>query len=220
MEFYEITLKGMKKILDDCKEDMYSDIVGECLKKWQSYKDVMCMLKEFSDNGRFRMFRFKPTDFSSSEQAFWTNQLFGGLVAMMIQLGGLILDGKKVGIDFIRGNFGRPSEVLTGYKCTSCGKFMTSGLDIDKYVSLPIIGKRIADGLENGSLDEEIEIIMSLSAPEIEKERNRTKLRCINTNISMSANKPEICQSCGSKKIQPCRFLKSLKEPVFVPLKS
>ena len=125
MEFYEITLKGMKKILDDCKEETYSEIVGKCLAKWQSDKDVKCMLMEFSDNGRFRTFRFRPTDFSSVEQAFWTNQLFGGLVAMMIQLGGFILDGKTVGIDFIRSNFGRPTDVLTGCKCRSCGKFFT-----------------------------------------------------------------------------------------------
>ena len=220
MEFYEITLKGMKKILDDCKEETYSEIVGKCLAKWQSDKDVKCMLMEFSDNGRFRTFRFRPTDFSSVEQAFWTNQLFGGLVAMMIQLGGFILDGKTVGIDFIRSNFGRPTDVLTGCKCRSCGKFFTSALDIDKYISLPIIAKRIADGLENGSLDEEINIIMSVSAPEIEKERNRAKLRCINTNIIVAEEKPLICQSCGNKKIDLCKFLRSVKAPVFVPLNS
>ena len=220
MEFYEITLKGMKKILDDCKEEQYAEIVGKCIAKWQSDRDVRCMLTEFADNGRFRTFRFRSADFSSAEQAFWTNQLFGGLVAMMIQLGRFILDGKTVGIDFIRSNFGRPTDVLTGYQCKSCGKFFTSALDIDKYVSLPVIGKRIADGLENGSLDDEIDIIMSMSAPEIEKERNRTKLRCINTNITVAEDKPVMCQSCGSKNINPHKFLRSVKAPVFVPLNS
>ena len=84
----------------------------------------------------------------------------------------------------------------------------------------PIIAKRIADGLENGSLDEEINIIMSVSAPEIEKERNRAKLRCINTNIIVAEEKPLICQSCGNKKIDLCKFLRSVKAPVFVPLNS
>ena len=220
MEFYETTLRGMKKILECFHEDFYAGIVEKCIEKWISDKNVMCMLGEFADSGKFRTFKFKPSDFSSDEQAFWTNQLFGGLVAMMIQLGGHILDGKTVTIDFIRKNFGRSSEVLTGTKCTSCGKLFTSALDIDKYVSLPIIAKRIADGLEKGNLDDEIDIILSLSAPETEKERNKTKLRCINTNISVTDTKPVICLSCGSRKLSSCRFLRSVKAPVFVPLNS
>lgn len=221
MQFYETTLKGMKKVLDEFNEDYYSGIVEKCIAKWQSDKNVTCMLEEFSDNGRFRTFKFKPSDFSSAEQALWTNQLFGGLVAMMIQLGGYIIDGKTIGIDFIRSNFGRPSEVLTGLKCTSCGKFRTSSVDIDKYISLPVIAGRIADGLEKGNLDEDIDMIISVSAPEIEKERNKAKLRCVNTNILVtdSANMA-FCTSCGNKKLSPCRFLTSMKAPVFVPLNS
>jgi len=218
MQFYETSLRGMKKILDIFHEDGYADIVENCISKWQSDKDVMCMLNEFGDNGRFRAFKFRPTDFSSAEQAFWTNQLFGGLVAMMIQLGSFIADGKTVDIDFIRSNFGRSSEVLTGSKCTSCGRLFTSALDIDKYISLPIIAKRIADGLEKGSLDDEIEVILTMSAPEVQKERDKTKLRCINTNISVTEDRPAICLSCGNRKISPCKFLKSMKAPVFVPL--
>ena len=53
MEFYETTLKGMKKLLSDFNEDKYAEIVESCLKKWQSDKDVQCMLSEFSDTGRF-----------------------------------------------------------------------------------------------------------------------------------------------------------------------
>ena len=220
MQFYETTLRGMKKILDTFHEDKYADIVENCISKWQSDKDVMCMLNEFADNGRFRTFKFKPTDFSSVEQAFWTNQLFGGLVAMMIQLGSFIADGKTVDIDFIRSNFGRSSEVLTGSKCTSCGKLFTSEQNIDQYISLPIIAKRIADGLEKGSLDDETDVILSMSAPEIQKERDKTKIRCINTNISVTEDKPVICLSCGNRKISSCKFLKSVKAPVFVPLNS
>ena len=80
---------------------------------------------------------------------------------MMIRLGGLLLEGKSVGIDFIRSNFGHSAEVLTGFKCTSCGRFYTSSLDIEKYISVPIIAKGIADGLEKESLDDEIDKIMS-----------------------------------------------------------
>ncbi len=220
MEFYETTLKGMKKLLSDFNEDKYAEIVESCLKKWQSDKDVQCMLSEFSDTGRFRTFKFKPEDFSSAEQALWTNQLFGGLVAMMIRLGSMILENKSVGIDFIRSNFGHSAEVLTGFKCTSCGRFYTSSLDIEKFISVPIIAKGIADGLEKESLDDEIDKIMSLSSAGAEKERGKAKLRCMNTNITVSDGRPIFCTSCGSKKIEPCRFLKSVKELVYVPLNS
>lgn len=220
MEFYEATLKGMKKLLGDFNEDKYAEIVESCLKKWQSDKDVECMLSEFSDTGRFRAFKFRPADFSSPEQALWTNQLFGGLVAMMIRLGGLILEGQSVGIDFIRSNFGHSSEILTGFKCTSCGKFYTSSIDIEKFISMPIIAKGITDGLEKKNLDDEIDRIMSLSSPSMERERGKAKLRCVNTNIIISDSRLTFCTSCGSKKIEPCRFLKSVKELVYVPLNS
>ena len=220
MEFYETTLKGMKKLLSDFNEDKYADIVQNCLEKWQAHKDVECMLSEFSDTGKFRAFKFNPADFSSPEQALWTNQLFGGLVAMMIRLGSLILEGHSVGIDFIRSNFGHSSEILTGFKCTSCGRFYTSSLDIEKFISMPMIAKGITDGLEKKNLDDEIDRIMSMSSPQIEKERNKTKRRCVNTNILISDGRPTFCTSCGNKKIAPCRFLKSVKEPVFVPLNS
>lgn len=221
MGFYEITLKGMHKILKDFKEDQYADIVEKCIDQWQKKHDTYCMLQEFADKGRFRTFKFKSQDFSSVEQSFWVQQLFGGLVAMMIQLAQFENQKKNVSIDFIRKNFGISSDVLTGVMCTSCGKRQTSFLDIDKYISLPIIAKRIADGLEKGSLDDEIDSITSVSAPEIERERSNAKLRVANTSIPVfdSSDTP-VCPSCGNKKFTVCKFLKSVKEPVFIPLKS
>ena len=68
MEFYETTLRGMKKILECFHEDFYAGIVEKCIEKWISDKDVMCMLGEFADSGKFRTFKFKPSDFSSDEQ--------------------------------------------------------------------------------------------------------------------------------------------------------
>lgn len=221
MEFYEITLRGMHKILKDFKEDKYADIVEKCIDLWQKKHDTYCMLQEFADKGRFRTFKFSSENFSSVEQNFWVQQLFGGLVAMMIQLAQFENEKKNISIDFIRKNFGMPTDVLTGIMCTSCGQRQTSLLDIDKYISLPIIAKRIAYGLEKGSLDDEIDAVASVSAPEIERERNNARLRTANTNIPVfdSRNTP-VCPSCGNKKFTVCKFLKSVKEPVFIPLKS
>ena len=220
MELYEITLRGMKKLLDDCTEEAYANIIEECLRKWQGRKDTACLLKEFAEGGRFRTFRFKESDFSSSEQNFWVQQLFGGLVAMVIQLARADAEKQIIDIAYIRRNFGRPSEVLTGTRCTSCGQRQVSGTDIDKYICLPIIAKRIADGLEQGSLDKEIDIIRSVSAPEIKSQRNEAQLRAANTGLLISDSRTPMtfCPSCGGKKLVPCRFLKSVKERVFVPL--
>lgn len=220
MEFYEITLKGMQKLLNDCNEKVYADIIADCIAAWQARQDTDCMLKEFATGGRFRTFQFKKEDFSSLEQNFWVQQLFGGLVAMVIQLAGFIRENKTVDIAFIRRNFGRPTDVLTGMKCSSCGQRQVSQLDIDKYISLPIIAKRIADGLENNTLDKEIETIISVSAPEIQRERNNAQLRAANTKLIVSDSRTpmKFCPSCGNQKLEPCRFLKSVKEPIFVPL--
>ena len=38
--------------------------------------------------------------------------------------------------------------------------------------------------------------------------------------VTVSDGRPIFCTSCGSKKIEPCRFLKSVKELVYVPLNS
>ncbi len=221
MEFYEITLKAMKKLLDDCNEKDYADMIKDCLEGWHKRQDTDCFLREFAKGGRFRTFQFKPEDFASGEQNFWVQQLFGGLVAMAIQLAGAIREKRTIDIGFIRKNFGRPSEVINGKKCSDCGKRQISGLDIDKYISLPIIAKRIADGLENNTLDTQIDSIISVSAPEISHERKATELRAANTGLLIvGENASAFCPACGSKKLVPCRLLKSLKEPVFVPLNS
>lgn len=219
MEFYEITLNAMKHLLTVCHEEDYAHILGNCLEQWRKKQDTDCFLTEFAKGGRFRTFQFKEADFVSGEQNFWVQQLFGGLVAMAIQLAGAIQENRTVDIGFIRKNFGRASEVITGTMCPECGKRQISGLDIDRYISTPIIAKRIADGLESNTLNEKIDALIDVSAPEIQRERRAAELRAANTGLLMADKPMTFCPSCGSKKKPvPCRLLKSLREPVFVPL--
>lgn len=221
MDFYQITLKGMYQVLDRYNEKKYADIISDCIEKWNTKKDTYCFLKEFAQDGRFRKFQFNIIDFDSEEQNFWAQQLFGGLVAMAIKLADSILEKEEVSIEYIKRNFGQPAQVITGTMCTKCGQRQMSQLDIDKYVSLQIIAKKIVQGLENDTLDKNIDEILSFSAPEIKRERESARLRAVNSSIPISHGYSPLplCLHCGNKQLVTCRFLKSLKENKFVPLK-
>ena len=106
MKFYETSIKAMEKVLRDTKEDFYADYIKECIQKWESSKDTSYFTKGFSKKGRFENFTFQTTEFSSEENRYWTQQYFGGLVAMAMQLAKFITEGKTIDIGFIKKNFG------------------------------------------------------------------------------------------------------------------
>lgn len=220
MEFYKITLDGMYKLLDGCNRKPYADIIARCQERWDANKDVSFFLSLFSGTGAFKDFQIELSDVSSDEELFWTRELFSALTAMAVQLARFISSGKSCDIEFMRKYFGHDSQVIYGSVCSRCGSREINAVGIDKYISTPIIAKRVVDGLENGSLNENIELIMNVSAPEIQREREHTKARIANSAIPMSQSRtaPKFCLICGNKEIKECKFLKSLKEFVFIPL--
>lgn len=220
MDFYRITLEGMKKLLDDCNKKSYSDMIEYSLEKWNSRKDTNFFVTLFSEKGSFQELTFDVSEFSSQEKLFWTQQLFSALAAMAIQLADFIKHKKSCDINFIRTHFGHPAQMISGSACANCGARQINIDDVDRYISSSIIAKRVVDGLENGNLNENIEAIMTLSAPEIQREREHTKTRIMNSSVPFSQNRTRqtFCLNCGSKDIKKCKFLKSIKDVVFVPL--
>lgn len=222
MKFYRITLEGMQTLLTECGQDKYANIISSFIAKWDSNKNVNEFIKAFSKNGVFENFRFNPDDFPSFCEYDWTNALFGALVAMGMRLAQFIKKGETVDIDFIRSHFGHPTEVIEGTVCTKCGGRQINMCDVDKYIHAAIITKKVVDGLEDGNLSEYVKQIITLSAPEIRREREKTKTRILNTPIPFSDEwQPrKFCILCGNTELRKCRFLKSVKDNVFVPLKA
>lgn len=220
MDYFDITLRAMEKLLSDCNEDRYAAYISECVGRWEKSRDIMYLLKGFSENGLFAEFAFQDTVFASDEKSYWTQQLFGGLTAMAIQLARFYREGKNIDIAFIRKNFGFPAQVIEGSVCEGCGARQINAADIDRYISTQVISGAVADGLEAGDLTKTVEQIMNVTYTDITVGRERAKLRAANTGVDVSsARKPAtFCMRCGSGKIKSCRFLKSLKKPEFVPL--
>ena len=220
MKFYETSIKAMEKVLKDTKEDFYADYISECIQKWESSKDTTYFIKGFSKKGRFENFTFQNTAFPSEESRYWTQQYFGGLVAMAMQLAKFINEGKTIDIDFIKKNFGHQAEVISGSVCSSCGTKQFSMADIDKCVTIPVISGGIIEGLEKEDLTDITEQIMNCTYGRLVKEREQAKERAANTNVSVSSSRTAmtVCTKCGGKNISKCRFLKSLKKNAFVAL--
>lgn len=221
MQYFEITLSAMHKLLTDCGEQRYADYLADCLEQWRTGGHTEPFLKGFSQNGVFEHFAFEHTLFASAESNYWTQQLFGGLTAMGMQLARFINEGKSMDIAFIRRYFGHPAELITGTKCENCGATQLGLDDIDRYISVQVISTAIADGLESGDLSRKVEEIMKGTFREITVLRERARLRAANTgvNISSSRTPVTVCMKCGGRNIRPCRFLKSVREMVFVELK-
>lgn len=220
MEYYEITLNGIYHLLKRMNEKKYADIISDCITKWKKQKDVTCFAQAFLPNGSFVDFQFSKDTFTSEEQRYWVQELMGALTAMAAQLAVFTAQNRKIDIEFIRKNFGRLTEVINGTACTSCSTKGVTLLDIDKYISGKVIAKKIVDGLAIGKMNNKIDEIITLSAPEIRYSRNEARERIANSKIPVSDSyePTEKCPFCGSSDITQCRFLKSLKQNIFIPL--
>lgn len=222
MDYYSITLNAIRKLLLKVGKDKYADVVSECIEKWETEKDCDMFRREFDKNGRFADFRLDSSNISDPEKGLWTGQLFSALVAMSAQTAFLIGRGKDVDINDMRRTFGAANEIMYASRCSSCGALEATASDLDKYVSKIVIARKVVDGLEACSLDETVDSITELTAPEIQRERRKAKTRLENSRIPYTDayGRAKSCLKCGSKNIAECKLLKSLNENIFIPLKS
>ena len=220
MDYFEITLRGMRKVLDLCGEDTYRAYIDDCIEGYSAKGDVGLLMKGFSPKGVFADFHFENTVFPTEEKRFWTEQLFGGLVAMSVQLARFKAEHTPFDITFIREHFGHPAEIIEGSVCAGCGLKTITALDIDRYVTMPVIAEAIVEGIDRGDLEARVVQITDLSYPKLKYERDDASVRAINTDISVSSGRtrPTVCLRCGGKNIKTVKFLKSLRKKEFVML--
>ena len=220
MDYYSMVLEAIQKLLADIGQKKYSDVVGECIEKWKNDGNCTMFKNEFDSNGRFADFRLDSSNISDIEKGFWVGQVLSALFAMSAQISVLNQRGAQVDMEFMKKNFGAANEIMTVSKCADCGRLEATGMDIDKYVSKIVIAKKIVDGMEKNNLIEQVDSIVSLTAPEIERERSKATSRLANSGIAFTQSYGRVrkCLKCGSSKITDGRILKSIKENVFVPL--
>ncbi len=221
MDYYLMTLNGVKKLLNDTGLDRYADVVEDCAEKWKNEGDSSAFKKTFDAKGPFADFRIDTRLIPDVEKCFWTANTFSALIAMSAQLDFFHQRGIKPEIDFMRKNFGVANEIMTVSKCPECGRMEATLTDIDKFISKPVIAKRIVDGMENGNLEEQIEILINVRAEEIKRERRKTITRLENSGIPYIESYVTVngCIKCGGRNMEEGKLLKSLRENIFIPLK-
>ena len=221
MDYYLMTLNAIKKLFVDIGMTKYSDVVGEWIEKWKKDGDCDAFRKTFDANGVFANFRIDTQLIPNVEKCFWTANTFSALIAMSAQLAFFYQKNIEPEIDFMRKHFGIAGEVMTVSKCSDCGRLEATLTDIDKYISKPVIAKRIVDGMENGNLDEQVEALINAGADEIKRERRKVITRLENSSIPYveSYGRVKSCLKCGKKNITEGKLLKSMNENIFIPLK-
>lgn len=220
MDKYILTLSALKILLGGLEKNKYIPVVDECISKYESENDVDMIRREFSGKGRFADFTISSKTAATPEISFWSAQVFTALLALNAQLADYRRKGLSDDMEFIRKNFGASNEVLYAGRCSMCGQAAATASDIDKYVSKIVIAKRLVSGLEKGNLEDEVRSLCDLSCPDIERERRKTILRLDNSSIphNNEYGKLTVCPKCGCPDIVQARFLKSLKENIFIPL--
>ncbi len=220
MDLYIVTLRGIRKLLSEIGQQDFAKIVDECISERENTGSCERFRREFESDGAFADMRFDSGNIDSPEKGLWTAQLFSGLVAMSAQLAVFASKGVEPEMDFIKKNFGTANEIMDVGRCGGCGAIYITLLDIDKYISKIVISRLVVRGLEQGSLDDAVSGIINLTAPEIERERKRTRVRIENSNLPIIEGFGRLasCPSCGGKNIRQGRLLRSIKENVFVPL--
>jgi|GEM_PF-4612841 len=220
MIFYEASINGLKLILHKSGETAYEAYIDDCIREWKTKKSTQKLQNGFRSGGLFENFSFRQDDFTSDEEGYWYTQLFGGMVAMAVQLARFMDNGKTVSIEFIKKNFGVPSDVISGTKCTKCGAKEISSADIDKYITPRVVASAIVDGLEKDRLETNINELLSLQYEPLLQARQEASGRAANSNVAVSGSRTPatVCRHCGSKDIVKCRFLRHTQKPCFVAL--
>ncbi len=220
MNFYASSLEGLKQVLHFSGETRYENYIDECIHDWANSQSTAKLLAAFGKGGIFAEFTFPLSDFATEEEQFWCTQLFGGLVAMTVQLARFHQNNRPISIDYMRRNFGIPSDVISGYKCTSCGTKEINQAQIDRYITPKVVSGTIIDGLEKEDLSERIEALLSLRSEGLKAARAEAIARALNSNVSVADDRKPltICKHCGSRAIDKCRFLRHTKQPSFVAL--
>ncbi len=220
MNHYEATIKAIKQVLSYCGKKDYESYIDDCINDWERVRSTELFVKGFTKNGKFQKFVITESDVEDDEKRFWTTQLFGALVSMAMQLTRFISAGNEMPISYMRKNFGHPPEVISGLRCKNCGAKEINTADIDKYITPSVISKAIIDGLENDCLEKNAAEILGLSSDYLKADRDEARMRAFNTGVAVSdARTPTVmCHKCGCRELDRCRFLKSLKKPVFVAL--
>lgn len=220
MDFLESSFIGMKIVLAESGDSVSEGYVDGFIEELRSSGTTDKFIKAFSKDGAFADFSFSPAMVPDEEKRFWCTQLFGGLVAMALQLDKFTKAGRKMTVDFMRKNFGHPAEVISGVKCTACGAKEICRADIDKYVTPPVVSKAIIDGLEGSCIGEKIRELLDGTSEHLRRERSDAALRADNSNVSVSEcwRPSNLCSKCGKAALEKCRFLKSIKTKSFVSL--
>ena len=220
MNYYESSLKGMKRILQKTGDTVSEGYIDEFIGEWRLAGKTDRFEKAFSKDGVFADFGFASPSIKSEELRFWCTQLFGGLVAMALQLVRFSKAGREMTIDFMRKNFGHPAEVISGVKCSACGAKEINVADIDRYITPPVVSRAIIDGLESGDIEKDIDEILDGTSQHLASERREAALRAENSKVYVSDERVHSarCSKCGKAALEKCRFLKSMKSASFVSL--
>lgn len=220
MDLYTLTLRSLRTLLEEIGQNDYVPIIDECIEKWEKENNCEMLRKEFNAGGRFADFAISSKTAATPEKSFWAAQVFTALLAMNAQLADFRRKGISDDMEFIRKNFGAANEVFYAGRCAVCGHVEAAASDVDKYVSKIVIAKRMVNGMEKGNLEEEVKSLLNLTCPDIERERRKTLLRLDNSSIPHNDKygRVTVCSKCGHEQIVEGRFLKSLKENIFIPL--
>ncbi len=220
MNYYESSLKGMKRVLEKAGDTVNEGYIDQFIGEWRLSGRTEAFEKAFSKDGVFADFSFDSPSIKNEELRFWCTQLFGGLVAMALQLVKFSKAGREMTIAFMRKNFGHPAEVISGVKCTACDAKEINAGDIDRYITPPVVSRAIIDGLEGECMEKNVDELLDGTSEQLAAERKEAALRAENSKVNVSDGRTHssICSNCGKTAVEKCRFLKSVKSVSFVSL--
>ena len=220
MDIYLSALRAIKMLFSDIGKNEAAAVIGGCIAEYEKNDRSNPLKRELSHGGRLYELTIGKEDVPEADKRLWTIETFQALVAICAQTAESAANGFETDIQFLRNNFGRINDIMMIGRCRRCGRREATAADIDKYLSKPIISKRIVDGLENGDLDDEVGHLIHLDLPELDRERRRLRRKLTNSEIPINDGYGilAVCNGCASEDIEQSRLLRHTKENRFVPL--
>lgn len=221
MDIFLRTLEAMEYELSELQEAQRAELIKKCIYNRQNDGTVDGFLRLFSPSGELSGFSFSKKKLGVV-RCYYANQLFGALVSMATQTAVFEKQGREMTMDFIYRYFGRPTETLGGSKCADCNAVNISLLNIHEIIAPKIISVRVIEGLEENKLIEKITPVMTMQAPELQREEMPVRRMLKNSGIDglyiTEKETDTSCSKCGCNRLSPCRLIKSVRNNKFILL--
>ncbi|MHB8126351.1 MAG: DUF6966 domain-containing protein [Desulfitobacteriaceae bacterium] len=193
MDIYLQSLSALESLLDNCGEHHWKTWITRDIYLWESNRSVEHHLSAYGGMGSINdlVLCQQNKHQLTKEQVPWANDLLIELLSLCSSLARL--PQKTIRFE------STDKLQIQGWRCLSCGYSELTMLDIENYISRPMVRKGMEQAIKSCQLVEFIPQVLSICLPGIEDERAKIKNIALQSGINVTTRDGCLrpCPHCG-----------------------